>query len=79
MKRYVIKQDSELYQRILKAEEALHELGLSITYENASDGIVIEDSHTGYVLKTIPDTQPEYSFPRTTEATFDVVTKREKL
>ena len=73
MKRYVIKQDSELYQRILKAEEALHELGLTVTYDTASDGIVIEDSHTGYVLKTIPDTQPEYSFPRTTEATFEVM------
>ena len=66
MKRYVVKHGSELYERILKAEKALEELGLSLTYGNASDGILIEDSYTGYILKTIPDTQPEYTFPRTT-------------
>lgn len=61
----VLKQDSLLYKRILKAEEFLDKLGLKITYHNASDGIMIEDTKTGDVYSSVPDGgSVEYTFPR---------------
>ena len=64
---YRLKQDSELMNRILKVEEILSELNLSIGYICASDGIYIEDKLTGnkYYCRDI-----EYIFPRYCESSF---------
>lgn len=67
MKRKVLKESSELYQKILKAENCLDELGLRITYGSASDGIWLEDQETGEMFITL---DKEMTFPRSIETKF---------
>lgn len=63
----VLKEDSDLYQRILKAENYLEELNLRIHYWNASDGLIIEDTETGQIFLQI---EVNYEFPRSIESRF---------
>ena len=64
---YRVSQNSELMNRILKAEEVLSELNLEIGYTSVSEGIHITDKLTGnkYYCRDI-----EYTFPRCCEASF---------
>jgi hypothetical protein len=65
-----LKFDSDLYRRIIDAENALFDLGIFITYSSASDGIIIRDRKTGMEFRT-QDT--EYEFPRGTDTEFILI------
>jgi len=67
MTRKILKENSELFERILKAENYLDELGLRITYYNASEGIWIEDLKSGNRFKTVDQ---EMNFPRSLDTRF---------
>lgn len=67
MKIKVLKQDSNLHERILKAEECLEELGIQITYICADGGLYIKDILSGKSFR-MKDT--DYTFPRSFETQF---------
>lgn len=61
----VLKEDSLLHKKIIDAENYLDKLGLRITYYNASDGIMIEDTKTSNIYCPLVDGGAvEYDFPR---------------
>ena len=64
-----LKLDSELHKRILKAEEMLAALGLTITYGPSDSGIIIEDNATNVRFCTT-SADREYQFPRQCECSF---------
>ena len=67
----MLKEDSEFHQRILKAEQMLDELGISISYHQASEGISITDTRSGRIFMTFQDI--EYTFPRSCECRWKLV------
>ncbi len=69
--RKMLKHHSDIYNKILKAENILDEMGISITYGNASDGVIIKDNETGHKFSTRDFADgPCFNFPREVETRF---------
>ena len=67
MENKVLRENSALYKRIIRAENYLNKLDLAITYAFASDGICIEDQESGIMVATV---DKEMAFPRSIETKF---------
>lgn len=66
---YRLKETSDTYQRILKAEKTLDELGIKIEFSRAGKGIVIIDTQSGRGFYCAKD-NINYTFPRDVDCTF---------
>lgn len=64
-----LKEDSSIYERILKAENTLDELGIKITMSRGGHGIVITDTHNNRDFRCASD-NINFSFPRDTDCRF---------
>lgn len=71
MKKIYLKQNSEFHDKILKAEKALEDLGISISYCSVNEGIQIIDMKNGRVFKTTDGSEePCFNFPREVDTKF---------
>ena len=66
----ILKDTSELYQNIIKAEDYLNELGIKIEFDG-NKGVIIENTKTGSRYRTLQEMND--SFPRFLDCLFVLI------